>query len=72
RDAAHDLVQRASRTALARGRPLAEMLTKDPAVTAHLDAKAIARLTDPTRYLGEAKAVVDRVLAAWRGAASAK
>ncbi|HYL33734.1 MAG TPA: 3-carboxy-cis,cis-muconate cycloisomerase [Stellaceae bacterium] len=72
RDTAHDLVQRASRTALARSRPLGEVLAKDPAVTAYLDAKAIARLTDPVRYLGEAKAVIDRVLGAWRAAASAK
>ena len=72
RDVAHEMVQRASRTALARGRSLGEVLAKDPTVTAHLNAKAIARLTDPTRYLGEARVVVDRVLAAWRAAASAK
>lgn len=72
RDEAHRLTQRASQTALARSRPLAEVLSEDSAVTAHLDAKAIARLTDPARYLGEAKAVADRVLVAWRAAAKSK
>lgn len=72
RDEAHRLVERASRTALDRNRPLGEVLAADTAVTAHLDAKAIGRLTDPANYLGEAKAVVDRVLAAWRTAAKAQ
>jgi 3-carboxy-cis,cis-muconate cycloisomerase len=69
RDAAHRLVERASHAALAGNRPLGEVLAADAAVSEHLDAKAIARLTDPANYLGEAKAVVDRVLAAWRAAA---
>ena len=72
RDEAHRVMEHASRTALARGRSLKEVLLADKAVTAHLDAKAIARLTDPANYLGEAKAVVDRVLIAWRAAAKAK
>jgi 3-carboxy-cis,cis-muconate cycloisomerase len=69
---AHRMMEHASHTALARGRSLKEVLLADKAVTAHLDAKAIARLTDPANYLGEAKAVVDRVLIAWRASAKTK
>ncbi len=72
RDEAHRRMEHASHTALARGRSLKEVLLADKAVTAHLDAKAIARLTDPANYLGEAKAVVDRVLIAWRASAKTK
>jgi 3-carboxy-cis,cis-muconate cycloisomerase len=62
RGVAHDLVHKASDRALAERRPLAEILAEDPAVTRHLDAAALARLTDPAEYLGEARDVVDRVL----------
>jgi len=72
REEAHRLMERASHAALARDRSLAEVLADDAAVTAHLDAKAIARLTDPANYLGEARAVVDRVLAGWRASSKTK
>ncbi|MDE2228160.1 MAG: 3-carboxy-cis,cis-muconate cycloisomerase [Alphaproteobacteria bacterium] len=72
RDEAHRLVERASHAALVRGRSLAEALAADSEIAAHLDAKVIARLTDPARYLGEATAVVNRVLAVWRASATAK
>jgi 3-carboxy-cis,cis-muconate cycloisomerase len=62
RGAAHDLVHKASDRALEQGRPLAETLAEDPTVTQHLDDAALGRLTDPANYLGEATAVVDRVL----------
>lgn len=62
RGVAHDPVHKASDRALAERRPLAEILAEDPAVTRHLDAAALARLTDPAQYLGEARDVVDRVL----------
>ncbi len=72
RETAHDLVRRASREALARGRSLGDVLAGDSAVIRHLDVRAIARLTDPANYLGEAEAVVGRVLADWRAAAKGK
>jgi adenylosuccinate lyase len=62
RGVAHDLVHKASDHAFAERRPLAEILAENPAVTRHLDAAALTRLTDPAKYLGEARDVVDRVL----------
>ncbi len=64
RTEAHHVVRHASDAALAGGISLAEALSREAAVTDKLDAAAIARLTDPTRYLGSADAFIDRVLAA--------
>ncbi len=63
RQEAHDVVYAACRAVDEAGGTLAEALARDPAVTAHLDAGAIARLTDPANYLGQAPEMVDRVLA---------
>ncbi len=63
RGAAHHAVQHACARALDERRPLVEVLADDAAVTAQFDREALERLTDPARYLGEAVAVVDRVLA---------
>jgi 3-carboxy-cis,cis-muconate cycloisomerase len=63
RGEAHRLVGEASEKALAEARPLADVLVGDPRVTAHLDAATLRRLLAPENYLGEAEAVVDRVLA---------
>ncbi|MCD2097457.1 3-carboxy-cis,cis-muconate cycloisomerase [Rhodococcus rhodochrous] len=38
-------------------------LDEDPAITAHLDPQDVRELLDPTRYLGHAADIVDRVLA---------
>ncbi len=62
RQDAHDLVYAACRRSNDTGVTLAEALVQQPCVTAHLDAAAIARLTDPANYLGAAPAMVDRVL----------
>lgn len=63
REAAHHAVRHACDRALAEGRFLAEVLGDDPAVAPHLDRAALARLSDPAGYLGEAREIVDRVLA---------
>jgi 3-carboxy-cis,cis-muconate cycloisomerase len=63
RGAAHDEVYAACRVVNEQGGTLAEALAARPAVTAHLDAAEIARLTDPANYLGMAPQMVDRVLA---------
>jgi 3-carboxy-cis,cis-muconate cycloisomerase len=63
RDAAHRAIQAASAIALGERRPLAEILHEDPAVRDVIDAATIARLSDPGTYVGEAGAVIDRVLA---------
>ncbi len=62
RQDAHDLVTAACRLANDTGTSLADALGRQPDVTAHLDAAAIERLTDPANYLGAAPAMVDRVL----------
>lgn len=59
---AHHAVSRACDRALAQGIGLAEALAQEPEISARLDAKAIARLTDPAAYLGSAGQFVDRVL----------
>jgi 3-carboxy-cis,cis-muconate cycloisomerase len=64
RQDAHDVVYAACRVVADHGGSLAEALLQDPAVTAHLDHRAILRLTDPANYLGQAPEMVDRVLGA--------
>jgi 3-carboxy-cis,cis-muconate cycloisomerase len=59
---AHAAVETASAAALDSGRPLLDVLAETPDVVAHLDRTRLAELLDPTRYVGEAGAVVDRVL----------
>lgn len=52
RQHAHDVVYDAAQAAFVEGRPFAALLAEDPQVTAHLDAKAIEKLLDPTAYTG--------------------
>lgn len=63
RGAAHDVVHHACDLALAEGVSLDASLLRDSQVTAHLDAAGIARLTDPSAYLGAALLFTDQVLA---------
>lgn len=69
RDQAHHVVHHACDLALAEGITLAEALGRDPAVARRLPAAEIARLTEPSGYLGSADAFVDRVLARLRAEA---
>jgi 3-carboxy-cis,cis-muconate cycloisomerase len=59
---AHALVERASKVAVAAKTGLAEALAADPEVTAYLTLDEIARAMRPQNYLGEAAALVARVL----------
>jgi adenylosuccinate lyase len=52
RQHAHDVVYDAAQAAFVEGRSFAQLLAADPRVTAHLDAKAIEALLDPTAYTG--------------------
>ena len=61
--AAHELVTRASDRATAEARPLADVLSEDPKVTAHLDGADVHRLLDPAEATGSAARLVDRALA---------
>lgn len=63
RDAAHHTVQDACDRALAERRPLIDVLAEDGAVATRLDRRALERLVEPGNYLGEAREIVDRVVA---------
>ena len=64
RETAHDLVYDLCREALKQNRPLLDLLVAHPEISRHLDRGALAQLTDPANYLGQAGVMVDRVLAA--------
>jgi len=63
RQYAHDLVYDICREVVATGRPLLDLLGENEEISKHLDRMALAKLCDPANYLGEAGAMVDRVLA---------
>jgi 3-carboxy-cis,cis-muconate cycloisomerase len=63
RQYAHDLVYDICRKVVATGRPLVDLLAENEEISKHLDRAALERLCDPANYLGEAGAMVDRVLA---------
>ena len=66
RQYAHDLVYDICRKVVATGRPLVELLAENAEIAKHLDRHALEKLCDPANYLGEAGAMVDRVLATTR------
>ena len=66
RQYAHDLVYDICRKVVATGRPLIELLAENAEIAKHLDRPALEKLCDPANYLGEAGAMVDRVLATSR------
>jgi 3-carboxy-cis,cis-muconate cycloisomerase len=68
RSAAHGLVARACQRATEQDKPLAEVLSEEPEVTARLPPAELERLCDPANYLGLTDAWIDRVLAAATGA----
>jgi 3-carboxy-cis,cis-muconate cycloisomerase len=63
RQYAHDLVYDICRNVIATGRPLVDLLAENEEVSKHLNREALEKLCDPANYLGEAGAMVDRVLA---------
>lgn len=62
RQEAHEIVYRACVSAHEGGRSLLEALQDVPIVVKNLEAKALAQLCDPTRYLGTCQAMVDELL----------
>ncbi len=62
RMAAYQLVEAACRRAAQSGQHLREALAADPAISAELPAARIEQLLDPSNYLGQATAFVERVL----------
>lgn len=67
RGEAHHVVNDACDLAIAEGLSLADALLRDGRLAGRLDREAIARMTDPSAYLGSAQAFVDRVLARMPG-----
>jgi 3-carboxy-cis,cis-muconate cycloisomerase len=63
KSAAHKLLEAACTRAVKEKRHLREVLREDKEVAAHLPAEAVGALFDPRKYLGEAEALVDRVVA---------
>ncbi|HEY2865183.1 MAG TPA: 3-carboxy-cis,cis-muconate cycloisomerase [Casimicrobiaceae bacterium] len=64
RERAHHLIDELCRAAIARRRPLLDLLAETPEVTAHLDRQHLAALCDPANYLGLAGEMIDRVVGA--------
>jgi 3-carboxy-cis,cis-muconate cycloisomerase len=64
---AHQLVETASRNAIAGKQHLRDVLTDDPRVTAHLGAEKIAKLFEPMAYQGVSQTLIDRLLASLQG-----
>ena len=67
RQYAHDLVYDICRNVIATGRPLLDLLAENEEICKHLDRAALTKLCDPANYLGEAGAMVDRVLGMRKG-----
>src|SRR5579875_323686 len=65
RERAHDLVYDLCRLALEQNRPLRELLGENSEISSRLSPEALAALTEPMNYLGQAGEMVDRVLAAY-------
>ena len=63
RDTAHALVAGACRRAVAGGAHLRDILAQEPQVSHALGAGALDRLFDPSQYLGETHAFIERALA---------
>jgi 3-carboxy-cis,cis-muconate cycloisomerase len=62
REYAHDLVYDLCRDAVAKRRPLLDLLAENDEISKHLDREALATLLDPANYLGQSGVMVDRVL----------
>lgn len=64
REYAHDLVYDLCRQALRENRPLIDILEAHPEINCHLNRDQLEHLCNPVHHVGQAGAMVDRVLAA--------
>jgi len=65
---AHNIVQEASRSAIASGHTLRQTLGSDPRVMEHLSGDRLDALLSPRNYLGQSASYVDAVVAKWASA----
>jgi 3-carboxy-cis,cis-muconate cycloisomerase len=63
RGTAHELVEHACGAAIKANRPLIDVLAADEKLKGKFSRADLERILDPRNYLGEARAVVDRVAA---------
>jgi 3-carboxy-cis,cis-muconate cycloisomerase len=63
---AHQLVEKACHRAAESNQHLRQTLAQDPVISGELSSDELDRLLDPSNYLGQAVAFVDRVLATYR------
>jgi adenylosuccinate lyase len=63
KQSAHELVQEAAMHGIAHGLTLEQALRAAPGFAGAMDAAELARVLDPTTYVGMAPRIVDRVLA---------
>jgi len=63
RETAHHLLEQCCKRAVAQQRHLRAVLGDEPQVSAELSAAELDRLLDPTHYLGQARAWVERAVA---------
>jgi 3-carboxy-cis,cis-muconate cycloisomerase len=63
RQRAHDLVYDICREVIASGRPFLDLLAENREIAPHLDRAALAKLLEPSNYLGLCGEMVDRVIA---------
>jgi 3-carboxy-cis,cis-muconate cycloisomerase len=66
REYAHDLVYDLCREALAKDRPLIDILEHHPEIARHVNRGQLEAMCEPVNHLGQAGVMVDRVLAARR------
>ena len=60
---AHHLIEAACKKAVADKKHLRDVLTAEPKVTSHLDAKQLAKLFEPMAYQGVSQTLIDCLLA---------
>jgi len=62
RQEAHKLLRKCSSNAILKNLSLSEVLKSEPEVTRHIGAKELDELLNPTKYLGAASSIVERVV----------
>ena len=63
KQAAHHLVEAASKKAVTEKKDFRAALESDPKIIAHLDSQRIAQLLEPVAYQGVSQTLIDRLLA---------